>query len=313
MALTAEQREARRAGIGGSDAAAALGLHPYKSPLQLYLEKVGEVEEPDLSGNEAVYWGEVLEGALADRWTQDTGQPLRRVGATFKHPDHAFLLGHIDRRLQGYPEGWEGKTAGHHLAHEWGPPGVVEAGSSAFVPEHYYIQVQHYLAVTGWERWHMSSLIGGRDYRAYLVLRDEKVIDAMVPMLAEFWQRVVDRRPPEPRDLEDVALRWPRNTVASTVAGPDVLQALMDLKAVREQLEAVEAKKSAIELAVKSAMGEAGQLLDQGGRSLATWKVEKRTTLDGKALSEAHPDLAKTFARQQEIRVFRPNWRAVSA
>ena len=313
MALTQEQKEARRQGLGGSDAAAALGLHPYKSPLVLYLEKVGEIEEPDLSGNESIYWGEVLEGALADRWSQDTGQELRRMAKTYQHAELPYLLGHVDRKLTAAKEGWEGKTANSRLSHEWGPPGEVCAGSGAFVPEHYYIQVQHYLAVTGWERWHLSALIGGQDYRAYVVRPDEELLATMLPLLGEFWQRVQERRPPEPRDLEDVARRWPRNVLASTVATPEALEALLQLGPVRGQLEALEARKAALELVVKSAMGEAGQLLDTAGRSLATWKVERRSTLDAKALAEEHPELAKQYAREHEPRVFRPNWRAVSA
>src|SRR5262245_12139818 len=67
--------EARRNGIGGSDAAAVLGCHPWKSALELYAEKIG-VEDLDLSEPEWVYWGKVLEPQIAARYMKETGRTV---------------------------------------------------------------------------------------------------------------------------------------------------------------------------------------------------------------------------------------------
>ena len=55
----------RNSGIGGSDAADVLGLNKWKSPFQLCLEKTGQTETDDLSSNEYVYWGNILELVVA--------------------------------------------------------------------------------------------------------------------------------------------------------------------------------------------------------------------------------------------------------
>ena len=66
----------RKAGIGGSDAAAVIGLSRWKSPFQVWLEKTGQTEPDDLSNNEYVYWGTVLEQAVADRFCELTGKKV---------------------------------------------------------------------------------------------------------------------------------------------------------------------------------------------------------------------------------------------
>ena len=56
-----EWLQIRLQGIGSSDAAVAIGLSPYKSPLSLWLEKTQRKAPDDLSQKEAVVWGTVLE------------------------------------------------------------------------------------------------------------------------------------------------------------------------------------------------------------------------------------------------------------
>ncbi|MCX2499574.1 YqaJ viral recombinase family protein, partial [Plesiomonas shigelloides] len=72
--LTHEQWLAiRQQGIGSSDAAAAIGLSRYKSPLTLWLEKTGRKACDDLSQNAAVQWGIALEPLLAQVYAKRTG------------------------------------------------------------------------------------------------------------------------------------------------------------------------------------------------------------------------------------------------
>lgn len=80
----------RKSGIGGSDAAAAVGLNPYMSPLELWLEKTGRdanLEKPDPKDTTApVYWGTLLEPIVAAAYTQQTGNRVRKVNAVLRHP-----------------------------------------------------------------------------------------------------------------------------------------------------------------------------------------------------------------------------------
>ena len=81
--------EARRKGLGGSDAGAVLGVNKYKTKLDVYLDKIGEA--PPVEDNDAMYWGRVLEDLLADEYTKRTRNTVRRNNAILEHPEHKFM------------------------------------------------------------------------------------------------------------------------------------------------------------------------------------------------------------------------------
>jgi len=164
--FTKEELKARLNSIGGSDAGAVLGLSPYKTPLDIYLEKTGEIEPPNLSDKEAVRWGNILEDVIAEEFTARTGIKTRRVNRLMQHPVHHFMTAHIDRKIEGKPEGLEIKTAGFFLGNQYGEEGTDQ------IPDHYLAQVLHYLAVTGYERFHVAALIGGQRLWIGCVERD---------------------------------------------------------------------------------------------------------------------------------------------
>ena len=89
-----EWLNARKKGIGGSDASVILGFNPWKTPFELYIEKTsGEIREVD---NEAVYWGNVLEDIVAEEFTKRTGKKVRRRNQIFKHKEYDWMIANID-------------------------------------------------------------------------------------------------------------------------------------------------------------------------------------------------------------------------
>ena len=102
----------RLTGIGGSDAACVVGLNPYKLPLQLYLEKRGELAEADLSDNAAVRWGNLLEDVVADHFAETTGKSVRRNAELLRSEQWPWMIAHIDRELVDEDAILECKTAG---------------------------------------------------------------------------------------------------------------------------------------------------------------------------------------------------------
>ena len=109
---------ARREGIGGSDASIIVGLNRWKSPFQLWLEKTGKAEAEDLSGNEYVYWGKVLEEAVANRFCELTGKKVQRRGL-LQMDDHPYIRASVDRMVVGENAGLECKTCNGFAAKEW--------------------------------------------------------------------------------------------------------------------------------------------------------------------------------------------------
>lgn len=180
----------RRQYIGGGDAACIAGLDRFKQPFRLYMEKRGEWSEEDLSDNDAVHFGNVYEDVVATEWARRNGQRVRRDNIGKVHPDLPWCAGHIDRKVEGVNEGLECKNRAWFVAREYGPSGTDEAYSADIA------QCQHYMAVTGWDRWHVAVYFGGADFRQYTIERDQSFIDQLLALEAEFWEDVQAGRPP---------------------------------------------------------------------------------------------------------------------
>lgn len=186
--LTEQQLEARRSGIGGSDAPVVAGLSAWKQPLQLYYEKRGEVEfeGPQV---EHLQFGNLLEDVIAQEAARRLEVKVRRVNRLLHHKEYPFMVGYIDRDIVGKPWILECKNVGFKSA-EWGPDGSDE------VPEAYLIQCTHYLAVTGDELCKLAALFSGNHLRIYTIPRDQGLIDSLIDVEHEFWGHVAAGTPP---------------------------------------------------------------------------------------------------------------------
>ncbi|WP_337521066.1 lambda-exonuclease family protein, partial [Mitsuokella jalaludinii] len=144
----------RTQGIGGSDAGTIVGLNPWKSKYELWLEKTGQVVPEDISNREPVYWGNRLEDIVAQEFTRQTGKKVRRHGMV-QDEAHPFLFANVDRMVAGEKAGLECKTANGFKASLW---------EGDEVPASYYCQCQHYMLVTGLPVWYIACLVGGQHY-----------------------------------------------------------------------------------------------------------------------------------------------------
>lgn len=193
----------RNTGIGGSDAAAACGLNPYMSMLELWLIKTGR-QNPDLSDGlmenaySPLYWGKELEPLIAKYYTAKTGNKVRRVNAVLQHPDpdKYFMLANLDYAVNKSEVGvLEIKTKGEHGAKLW----------KHSVPLYVTCQVQHQLAVTGKQLAHVCVLICGHEARVYEIKRDELIINQLIQQERRFWEYVQKDVPPPADGSESAA------------------------------------------------------------------------------------------------------------
>ena len=95
--LTQQQRTDRMSGLGGSDIAAILGVSPYKTAVDVWLEKTGRAVNDNIGNENAVYWGNVLEDVVAKEYSKRNGVKIQRVNRTIRHSDKPFMLANIDR------------------------------------------------------------------------------------------------------------------------------------------------------------------------------------------------------------------------
>ena len=298
MALTAEQLEMRRHGLGGSDAGAVAGLSPWKSPVEVYLEKVGEAPPPE--ENEAMYWGTVLEDTIARAYAERTGQKVQRRTQTLVHPRLPWMLANLDRVIVGDKRGpgvLEIKTAGRPDG--WGEPGTDE------IPDYYMAQVAHYLAVTGYAWARLAVLIGGRDFRVYDIPRDEELIEALIEIERRFWEGHVERRvPPDPRDIKDIRALWPVDSGRVVQATEEIEDAVRELKRLKGEIKALSLLAEHHEKSIQAYMEDAAVLEGRDGEPIATWKTVTSRRLDTKAVKAHAPEIAEKFTKETTSRRF---------
>lgn len=286
----------RKKGIGGSDVAAIAGLNRYKSPIMVYLEKIGELEGPE--ENDAMYWGNVLEGVVAQEFSKRTGLKVQRKNALLRHPEHDFMLANVDRLIVGKREGLECKTANEYKKGEWDGDNV---------PWEYAIQCHHYMLVTGYDAWWIAVLIGGNKFTYKRIERDEEIIQYLIKIETDFWTHVENKLPPAIDASEAssalLSTMFPAAEPDSRVDLPPTAEhwirqydeAYADEKAAEERKnEAANQLKAMLETS------ETGYWQDRK----VSWKTVVSNRLDSKGLQKAHPDIYEKFAKPSESRRF---------
>lgn len=281
LGMSARELAWRRSGLGGSDAAAVLGVSPWTSPLEVWAEKTGELaDEPPRP--ERWVWGLRLESALRSAYTDRYGVKVRRP-PRLRHRERRWQLGHPD----GITSDDEGPAILEFKTSEWGH-GFGEPGTDQ-IPPHYKAQLWHYLDLAELRRAYLFATIGGRSPERWVVDWTPAVV-AMRDELAEWWNvHVVGNVPPEPNgsdgDARAIRRRYRVDNGASLVALPHQYGPLRDLLHARsrEQWYATQAERLA--QVVQSAMGEAVELHAPGVR--ITWKTSEREVVDWRAYAES--------------------------
>ena len=290
--------EYRKQGIGGSDAAVACGISRYKSPVELWLEKTGQL--PNQEAGEAAYWGTQLEPLVRAEFTRRTGIEVTHTMQLLQSTEHPFMLANLDGTCEHTDFGpcvFEAKTASAYKAKEW----------DNSIPEEYLLQIQHYMAVTGYRGAYIAALIGGNTFRWKFVERDEALIAVMIHLEAEFWGHVQDGTPP-PLDGSEASARllaeqFPASIPQSQITLPDTATDLLrQYDTACEQLEVLEGKKREAENLLKQMLG-ANETGTARGRVI-TWKNVTQERLDSKTLKAEHPALYQKYANQTSYRRF---------
>ncbi|WP_236201245.1 YqaJ viral recombinase family nuclease [Pseudomonas pseudonitroreducens] len=288
----------RKYGIGSSDAAAAVGLNPYKSQLELWLEKTGRdagLPKSDPNDEESpTYWGNILEPIVANHYARRTGNRVRRINAVLQHPDpkQDWMLANIDREVIGASDVQilECKTAGINGARLW----------KEGVPVYVQLQVMHQLAVTGKQAADVAVLLGGQHLEIHRIERDEELIARLIELERDFWSYVQRVTPPPADGSEsaDQALRclYPEDQGHTLDFTQDsVLSAAFDeLQTVRASLELQSKREAELKQQLQQAMGDSSRALFANGT--VSWrKAKDSVALDVPLLLKEKPYLLARY------------------
>ena len=293
----------RKQGIGSSDAAAACGIHPYLSMLELWMIKTGRMEssiDQSIEGYSPLYWGNTLEPMVAKYYQEHTGNKVRRVNAILQHPDpdKAFMLANLDYAITGCTEAQilECKTAGEHGAKLW----------KHGVPLYVTCQVQHQLAVTGKQAAHICVLLCGHEAKIYKVERDERLIESIIEHERLFWQYVETDTPPTPDHSESAARAlkqlYPNPKPSSKVdlTDDDGANKLFEqLLSYRDYMQELEQRHDQVKHQLQTLIADNEVAVFEKGA--ISWKRSKDSIgLDSKAVIKAHPELLSQFSKTRQ-------------
>ena len=279
----AEWKNLRRQGIGGSDAAAVLGFSPWRTPYDVYAEKVLGVE-PEAKNPEALKYGKYAEKYVADTYAERTGYAVENFNSTIAD---GCLHGNVDRLVN---------TSGKRPSHksEIRADVILECKTTNdynwdAVPLFYQAQVQHYLGlVPEAHRADVAVLYKPTGItQIFQVERDDDTIHDMQIYLRDWWKKHVEGNVAPPPICEaDVKKIWKQSNPGKSITADDRIYDLsVKLHDVRQQKKELDAEeKNYIDL-IACYMGDASTLLNTSGRTILTYKTYKdRANLDKDAL-----------------------------
>lgn len=282
----------RRKGVGGSDVAAIMGLSPYRGAYEVWAEKSGLIEAPDISDNPAVIWGNILESVIGEHYAENhPDREVRRLNAVCQSIERPWAQASLDYEVKDPELGWgvlEIKTAGQRSEGKW------DDG----VPLFYQTQVAHYLSVTGRAFADVAVLIGGQDYREYRLMRDEDDIRAVQSAVDEFWQRVQtgDEPPIDGSPGEAEALLKRHQTSDGEVwECCDMPREVADYIYYKETADAAKERLAKAGNALKRLIGDHKGI--KCPDYIVTWPRGTKKTFDSKRFMEDHPDLYEQYAK----------------
>lgn len=290
----------RKTGLTGTDAACICGLNPYKSAFAVYQDKIStEIEEFD---NEAMRQGRDMEEYVAKRFEEETGMKVRRANAVFQSDEHPILLADFDRFIVGLQDGkkagLECKTVSPYSSEKW---------KDGAIPIYYQIQVQHYLAVSGYDCWYVAALIFGQEFIIRKIERDEELIRALIVIEERFWnENVAKRVMPDPDGskncTEQIAKQYFKSDKEKSIELTGVDDDLKRREELVGLIDKLEKEKAAIEQKVQLQMEDAAYGISSEYR--VSWVTTESKRLDTKKLKEEQPDMYNQYSNISSCRRF---------
>lgn len=270
--------------LGGTDLAAIAGLSPYRTALDVYLDKTSD--DINEETNSAMRWGNLLEEAVAEAYSEDTGKMVWKWLQPIKHKEYPFLAANIDRWVGDREYVLECKTAGFNKGKEWGDSGTDQ------IPESYLIQVAYYASICDVPKVDIAVLIGGQDFRIYTYNRNKELEEKLIKIACNFWYNHVEKRiPPKCVNTRDTFNLFPQSNYQEIVAEDNIIQKWEELKAAKAEESRIADTIEKLKTDIQEFMRDYDVLMDVNGNVIATWKnIAPRSFVNANKLKEMFKD-----------------------
>ena len=294
MALTEQQLEQRRNYVTGTDASIIMGVNPYQSVLELWQLKLGIAEPQDISDNPRVRAGNYLEPVVGKLFEDTTGKKLRTSEDLIVHPKHKWMGGNIDRYVDGEDAILEIKTAS--FGDGWGDQG------ENIIPKHYLCQCAHYMAICEVSKCYVAVLIGGWDFRTYIIQRNSRLEELLIEKEKYFWHENVKKEVmPEPRNLDDIVTMYRNQTIKEpAIADMSISVAVQALKINKNEQKILQLNEKELKDQIALYLKNKEVLLDDHGEIILTWKPTKDgVQFDTKLFAKENEALYKKYLKER--------------
>jgi len=282
MSDRTEWLKKRKLGIGGSDISAVSGVNPWKTAWDVYMDKT----DPNIHefSNSSTHWGHILEPIVADEFARVMNAKVRKPELEIMSlPDKPHIMASLDR-LAVMPDGEEVvveiKTSSSRSSSKWGEQMTDQ------IPVYYLTQVHYQMGISGHKTAYVPVLIDTSDFRIYKVDRDDDIVASLHQIADEFWQRVIEKRPPTPDAGSAAGRETIKKFQASKGVTVDLPVASLEHLHVYEQSKRAEAeaaeKKDKALAEIILMMGDA-----QIGRFPSGGQIERRLVERKESISKA--------------------------
>ena len=264
--LTEQQRKDRKLGIGGSDVPIIMGQSSFMTPVQLWLQKRGELELDDTQSPQA-YWGSILEDLVRQEFAKRNNVTVEQPD-TIIHPKYDYFRGNLDGYIPELDAVLEVKTCNQFMSHEWGQDGTG-------IPHRYLLQIAFYCMVKNASKAYCAVLIGGQDYREYVYERDEWLEDEILEACHKFWNCVQSGEQPDAQ-YADMKYLYKGDADKSIVMQAEHFEKLKTLRDIKVQRKLLDKAEEITKFNIMDYMKDAEYLTDLDGKVLVSWKAGKR-------------------------------------
>lgn len=252
----------RTVGIGGTDISAILGLNPWRSPFDVYLEKTGQLGRSPEDNRKL--WGKRLQRVIAEAYSEETRRPVEWVDRTMRS-SRDFQLWTPDALCTEEARGLDCKTCGLDQADKWGDTGTAE------VPDYVALQCAWYMSAGEQEYWDVALLVAGSDFRIFTIQRDMEIEGMILDAGEKFWaDHVVAGVAPEitatDTTTEWLKKRFPKNDGAVRLAGEEEIALLDEYRGAYEDYKIAEKLNDDLEVKIKFQIGDSDGLKWSGGK-----------------------------------------------
>lgn len=281
--------EERKMGIGGTDISALMHVNLYKTPLDVFNEKISDdVEETEPTP--PMIFGQKAEKLVIEYWEEQTGIQ------TFESPyfvdgTHSFLRGTPDRMY---------KTSNGEL-------GILECKTSRDMVEEgdlkfmaFFCQLQWYMGLSGAKVGQIAILARNTcEFKTFEYEFEPNLYEQMVSKAIDFWgNHVVKKIPPEATNNEDLKALFPQHIKGCYLQASQIVQDdILKIRQIKEKIKSLQEQLNVLEFNIKDILRD-NEGFEIDGQILVTWKKSADSLkFDTKTFSKEHPDIYKNYLK----------------